>query len=68
MVSNREKMKIAQQAARSGGGNTAWSDLKVKRGGNNCKGCGERWDKMGYARLKAHAECRDSDGCPDTKD
>lgn len=67
MVSNREKMKIAKQAAKSGG-DTAWGGLQRARGGDRCKGCGERWDKMSAGRLRAHAKCTDKDGCPDTED
>lgn len=68
MASLRDKMKMAKAAAKDGEIKSAWTTMKVSRGGNTCKGCGERWDKMSKGRIIAHAECEDSDGCPDTKD
>lgn len=60
------KVKAAAEAARRGDQTTAWSNLKADRGGRRCRGCGEEWSRMTKARIIAHAECDDEDGCPDT--
>lgn len=62
------KMKAARQAAKDGKLQTAWEGLQMDRGGNRCKGCGKRWDKMSKRDLIRHAECSDKDGCPETED
>jgi hypothetical protein len=68
MASLREQMKIAKKAAKEGKMDTAWSSVKMARGDKpRCVGCQELWAKMSKARLIAHMECDDSDGCPDTK-
>jgi hypothetical protein len=68
VASIREKMKMAAKMAASGDVESAWTTVKNARGGNKCKGCYKRWDKMSAGELRNHALCDDQDGCPHTKD
>lgn len=61
-----ERIKNAQKY--HGGKDTEWSTLSTSRGGDRCKGCGRRWDKMTARQLRDHAKCKDKDGCPETED
>jgi len=68
MASIREKMKQAKEAAKKGDAQTAWSTVSMARGDRpRCVGCQQLWKNMSKARLIAHMDCDDSDGCPDTK-